>query len=159
MSMMFLRACLLLLAAGPALAEDEGSADPGFESMPWEMSADEQAALKQRAQSGEAAASNCSSLNSALEMKEASIRRCIEINDGVLQAVYRQYLQDSPQAAGEVTIALDVNATGRVTSSALAGSPTLPLALAEKIRVKVALIIFPRSAGGWEGRHTFRFSP
>lgn len=152
------RALMLLALAIPALADD-AAGDEGFEKMPWDMSADEQAAIRERLMSGQASASNCAALNSSFAMKEESIRKCIAINNDALQKIWRDYLQEHPGTQGTVTVALDINSAGRVISSGLTGSLTLPLDLAEQIRVKAAMIIFPASAGGWNGNYAFRFQP
>lgn len=76
-------ALLFLLLAPPVFADDE-TGDAGFEKMPWDMSAEEQAAIRERLVSGQAAASNCAALNSRFEMKDESIRKCIAINNDAL---------------------------------------------------------------------------
>lgn len=147
-----------LLCSLPALAPaDDGLQEA--ESMPWELSTEEQAALKQRAVYGDTTVANCGALNSSFPMRDESVHECLRINRATFQAVYEDYLSSHPDTRGSVTLLLQVNHYGRVVSSGVIGLPTLPMELAESMRVRASLILFPTSENGWRGQYELTFAP
>ena len=149
---------LFLLGHAPAHALDDSEMQE-YESMPWEKSTEEQAALKQRAIYGDTTAANCPAMNSSFPMRDENVRQCLSLNQPTFQSVYDDYLPTHPDTRGSVTLLLQVNSAGRVVSSGVIGLPTLPMDLAESLRVRASLILFPMSLDGWRGQYELTFAP